>query len=253
MAASQFDAVERLSRAMNERDDIEELAGEYVIGTLPANERAAISLRRQSDAALDAAIVRWEQRMAPLLEQVTPVEPPSGLFDKIQSKISDPVEVISIGQHRETVAQVTRPWRIATGAMTALAASLAGFILWTGPVGKPMSPKYVAVLQEESHTPAFLMTVDMKTHMCAIKTVVSPPKSGKNYELWMVHDTFDQPKSLGLIAKNDMEVMPMASDIDPDLYMNATFAVSLEPAGGSPTGKPTGPVMYAGRLVQSIP
>ena len=154
---------------------------------------------------------------------------------------------------RQAVAQKTRAWRMATGAMTAIAASLAGFILWTGPVSKPMSPKYVAVLQEDSHTPAFLMTVDMKTHMCAIKSVVSPPKPDKNYQLWMVHDTLEQPRSLGLIAKNDMEVMPMASDIDPDLYMNATFAVSLEPAGGSPTGKPTGPVMYAGRLVQSIP
>ncbi len=238
---------------MTERDNIEELAAEYVIGTLPNSERAGVNERRLRDSALDAEIMRWEQRLAPLLENVTPVSPPDGLLDKIQSQVSQTTSVISLDQHRKTLAARTRPWRMATGAMTALAASLAGFLIWTGPIKPDMSPKYVAVIQEQSQSPAFLMTVDMNSHMCAIKSVISPPKPDKDYELWMVHESWKQPKSLGLIAKNDMELMPMSRDIEPDLYMNATFAVSLEPAGGSPTGVPTGPVMYAGRLVQSTP
>lgn len=238
---------------MNERDDIEELAAEYVIGTLPNDERADVAVRRVHDSTLDAAIMRWEQHLAPLLESVAPVAPPEGLLEKIQSCVSTSTSVISLEQHRKTLAAKTRPWRMATGAMSALAASLAGFLIWSGP-GKPdMNPKYVAVIQEQSQSPAFLMTVDMKSHMCAIKSVISPPHPDKSFQLWMVHESWKEPKSLGLIAKNDMEMMPMDSDIDPDLYMNATFAVSLEPAGGSPTGLPTGPVMYAGRLVQSTP
>lgn len=138
--------------------------------------------------------------------------------------------------------------------MSAVAASLVGLLVVGGPqTEKKMKASYVAVLQEKTQTPAFLMTVDMKSHMCAIKSVISPPEPGKSYELWMVHESWDQPKSLGLIAQNDMEMMPMSPDIEPDLYMNATFAVSLEPAGGSPTGLPTGPVQYAGRLVQATP
>ncbi len=238
---------------MNERDDIEELAAEYVIGTLPNSERAAVNARRLHDSALDAAIARWEQHLSPLLESVAPISPPDGLLGKIQSQVSQSPSVISLVQHRKTVAAKTRPWRMATGAMTALAASLAGFLIWPGPVAVDMNAKYVAVIQEQSQSPAFLMTVDMKSHMCAIKTVISPPKPDKSYELWMVHESWKEPRSLGLVAQNDMEMVPMESDIDPNLYMDATFSVSLEPAGGSPIGIPTGPVMYAGRLVQSTP
>jgi anti-sigma-K factor RskA len=50
-----------------------------------------------------------------------------------------------------------------------------------------------------------------------------------------------------------MEVMPMGQGVDHDLFMNATFAVSLEPQGGSPTGTPTGPVLFSGKLVQVSP
>ena len=238
---------------MTERDNIEELAAEYVVGTLPSDERARVSTQRLNDRELDAAILRWEQHLAPLLENVAPVSPPGDLLARIQSEVSQTARVVSLEQHRRTVAAKTRPWRIATGAMSALAASLAGFLVWTAPTQTSMNPKYVAVIQEQSQSPAFLMTIDMKSHMCAIKSVISPPQPDKSYQLWMVHESWTQPKSLGLIAKNDMEVMPMSRDIEPDLYMNATFAVSLEPAGGSPTGIPTGPVMYAGRLMQSTP
>ena len=70
----------------------------------------------------------------------------------------------------------------------------------------------------------------------------------------MVHDSMPKPKDMGLIAVGDeMDLMEMAPDTDMDLYMTAKFAVSLEPEGGSPTGEPTGPVMYVGQLVQSMP
>ena len=236
---------------MTEREDIDELAAEYVLGTLPAAERSAIAERRLTDAKLDQALSNWEQRLAPLLEAVPPVAPPEKMFEKIQSRIASSLSVISLQQHRRALAKQTRTWRIAAGGMTALAASLAGFILWTGAATHSSQPTYVAVLQEESQKPAFLMTVNMKTHMCSIKTVTPRPDPDKNYELWMVHEDLKQPMSLGVIAKSDIEEMPMVSYVDPDLNMNATFAVSLEPAGGSPTGAPTGPVMYAGRLVQS--
>lgn len=238
---------------MTERDDIEALAAEYVLGTLTSHERVEVDARRANEPDLDLAIQGWEQKLAPMLETIKPVSPPAGLFERVQDRIAENSAVISLRDHRNKIAASTRHWRLATAGMTAVAASLAG-LLFVAPAAKPpMSPQYVAVLQADAHQPAFLMSIDMKSHMCAIKSVVKPPSPDKAYQLWMVHDALGEPKSLGLIAKNDMEMMPMAPDIDPDLYMNATFAVSLEPAGGSPTGKPTGPVRYAGRLVKSMP
>lgn len=238
---------------MTERENIDELAAEYALGSLSLQERGEVERRRAHEPELDRAIQVWENKLAPFLEAVEPVIPPAALFDRIRARISDQSSVISLSAHREKLAASTRPWRLATIGMTAVAASLAGLLFVTPLAKPPMTPKYVAVLQADAQAPAFLMSIDMKSHMCAIKSVVKPPSPDKSYQLWMVHDAFDQPKSLGLIAKNDMEMMPMAPDIDPDLYMNATFAVSLEPAGGSPTGTPTGPVRYAGRLVQSVP
>jgi anti-sigma-K factor RskA len=51
----------------------------------------------------------------------------------------------------------------------------------------------------------------------------------------------------------EMQMMPMQSGPEMDLFMNASFAVSVEPMGGSPTGQPTGPVMFTGKLVQATP
>lgn len=239
-------------------EDIDLIAAEYVVGTLDGEERQAVAEQRQTNSDLNQAILDWEARLAPLLDGITPVQPPSRLYQKIKTEIeargnARAVDVISLDAHRNELKRRVRPWRAATGVMTAMAASLAGILVLSPPKSEMPSPKYVAVLQEGAQSPAFLMTIDMKSHMCAIKMVTKPAQPGKAYELWMVHEAWDKPRSLGLIARNDMEVMPMAEGVNPDLYMDATFAVSLEPDGGSPTGQPTGEIMYAGRLVQSVP
>ena len=74
---------------MNEHDDIDDLAAEYVLGTLDAAERASVAARRQREAALDAAIAAWERRLAPLNAAVAEVAPPIGTFAKIESRLRE--------------------------------------------------------------------------------------------------------------------------------------------------------------------
>ena len=72
---------------MNDSDDIEPLAAEYVLGTLGADERVAVASRRVSEASLDSAIAHWEQRLGPLAETVPSIAPPEGLLDAIYARI----------------------------------------------------------------------------------------------------------------------------------------------------------------------
>ncbi len=80
-----------------------------------------------------------------------------------------------------------------------------------------------------------------------------PTEPEKSYQLWLVHDEMPQPKSLGVFDDSEMAMRPMADGKMHDMMMDGTYAVSVEPKGGSPTGVPTGPVVFSGKLVKATP
>lgn len=240
---------------MSELDDIDALAAEYVLGTLTHDERLDVAARRGRERALDAAIAAWERRLGPLIAAVPEVAPDAALFDRIRSEIGKPNTVVAFKAREESLLRRSRGWRNAAIGMGALAASLAGFIAWHQSfTPHHMAQTYVAVLQQDKSSPALLLTVDTAKQMFAVRALTRPQEPGKTYELWLVHDGLKQPKSLGVVQEGDMEVRPLGGGgIDKSMFMNATFAVSLEPEGGSPTGVPTGPVLFSGKLYQTTP
>jgi len=86
-----------------------------------------------------------------------------------------------------------------------------------------------------------------------VRKVGAQPEPGKSYELWIVSDKLQRPRSLGVIGGNDFTARPVLSSYDADLVNKATYAVSLEPEGGSQTGAPTGPIVYTGKLIETVP
>ena len=60
---------------MTERDDLDMLAAEFVLGTLEAGERASVASRRQRDPQLDQLIRHWENLLSPMNDEVVPVAP----------------------------------------------------------------------------------------------------------------------------------------------------------------------------------
>jgi anti-sigma-K factor RskA len=238
---------------MTELDDIDGLGAEYVLGTLSRDERRDVAQRRASEPELDRAINAWERRMGPLVEVVAPVQPSASLYSKIRAQIGLSQHVISLKTRELALKRRARRWRGATAGMSAIAATLAGVIGWQEFGQPPMPTQFVAVLQSVTDKPAFLMTIDMKSHMCVITAVSAPKTPEKSYEVWLVNDKLPKPKSLGVYVEGDMGMMPMDPDTDNDMFMNATYAVSLEPEGGSPTGAPTGPVLFTGKLIQATP
>jgi len=167
-------------------------------------------------------------------------------------------------------------WRNVAVAMTALAAALVAMLsaqvyrpdLLPGalrpkpriqvvevktPVPAASAAQFVALLQKDSASPAFILTVDAATRNFTVRRVGATPEPGKSFELWIVSDRLQRPRSLGVIGGNDFTVRPALAPYDTDTVNRATYAVSVEPEGGSPTDAPTGPVVFTGKLIETVP
>lgn len=113
--------------------------------------------------------------------------------------------------------------------------------------------QYVALLQTDASSPAFILTVDATTKNFTVRKVGAEPQTGKSYELWIVSDKLQRPRSLGVIGGDEFTTRAALAAYDPDTVNQATYAVTIEPEGGSPTGSATGPIVYTGKLIETVP
>jgi len=121
------------------------------------------------------------------------------------------------------------------------------------PVVSVPSAQYVAVLQKDGGSPAFILTVDGATKNFTVRKVDATPEAGKSFELWLISDKLPQPRSLGVIGGSDFTARQVLSSYDADTINAATYAVTVEQAGGSPDGNPHSAPVYTGKLIESVP
>jgi len=225
-------------------EDLDGLAGEYVLGTLPADERRAAEARLAADPAFRAAVAAWETRLQPLADAVPPVTPPAPVRDRVMAAIGEaPAGVQPAAGNVVSLHRALRRWRIATAAAGIAAAVLAGVVILDRAGPRPQT-EFVAVLTAEGANPAFVATVDVARGTMSLRQVAgAAAPADKSYELWaIVPDT--PPRSLGLVEQASLS-RALSEKPSPDL----TFAISLERKGGSPSGAPEGPVVFKGSLV----
>jgi anti-sigma-K factor RskA len=119
----------------------------------------------------------------------------------------------------------------------------------------PAAPdaQYVAVLQKDGGSPAFILTVDGATKNFTVRRIGAAAESGKSFELWLISDKLPQPRSLGVIGAGDFTARPVLASYDAETVKSATYAVTIEQAGGSPDGKPTSAPVFAGKLIETVP
>ena len=272
-------------------DDQIALAAEYVLGTLSGDERAQVETMMSVDREYRALVDSWESRLGELSAMVGSVEPPESAWEKIRTavaaiapeaairlpELSTPPAVAPVAPPSpvETPASRVVPfpdaakrWRGVAQLMTALAAALVAVIgvqalrpdllpaaLRPKPVEVAAAPasQLVAVLQRDGGTPAFIMTVDPAAKTFTVRRAGPPAQSGRSYELWMVSDRFSQPRSLGVVGASDFTTRPALASLDSDTIGGATYAITVEPEGGSPSGSPTSAPIYAGKLIETVP
>jgi anti-sigma-K factor RskA len=115
------------------------------------------------------------------------------------------------------------------------------------------SAQYVAVLQKDGGSPAFILTVDAASKNFTVRKVGAAAEPGKSFELWLISDKLPRPRSLGVIGGTDFTARPVLSSYDTDTINTATYAVTVEQAGGSPDGNPHSAPVFTGKLIEAVP
>lgn len=237
---------------MTDREDIDSLAAEYVLGTLDAAERAAVAARRSRESSLDAAIGDWERRLAPLNGLTPAVEAPPEIWTRIASRIAENDGANAQSNVIELERRLAR-WRRIAITTSAVAASLMLVVGLREVRTVPSPQNFVAVFQKDDASPAFLLSIDLTSRQLTIRPVAAEAPPGKTYQLWIATaQQGGKPQSLGLVAQQGYTTRAALAAYEPTVVQAATFGVSLEPSGGSPTGQPTGPVFHA-KLLPAAP
>ena len=230
--------------------DREGQAAEYVLGTLSAFERAEIAARLDVDAELADAVARWETLLAPLAFAVPEVAPPTDLWPAIERRLVSGFRP-QLHVVKESVAtpeeEPTGVWRIWAIAATIAALAFGGLFVRERLMERPgPGEPLVAALSADGKTPAFLISVDVARRELVIRRAGAETPVDNSHELWLVSDKLGKPVSLGLVGSAASSAA--LAKFDPATFEGATYAVSLEPRGGSTTGQPSGPVVFSGKL-----
>ncbi|MFN0113082.1 MAG: anti-sigma factor domain-containing protein [Paracoccaceae bacterium] len=204
----------------------EGLAAEFVLGTLPLEDRMAAERRIGREPAFAAMVAEWEERLSGLNGAYAEVPAPPELMARVEARLF-PV-----------AARTRRPvWQmlLSAGIAAALAAGVAVVVLppLTGPaaVTAELTGEGQALVVAASYDPG-------GKRLTVTRRAGGAAEAGRDYQLWLI-PAGQAPVPLGLIREGELDVPVDA------LPAGTTLAVSLEPAGGSPTGQPTGPVLVA--------
>jgi len=214
----------------------ERLAAEYALGTLRGRARERLKRWMRDDPELTKEIMQWEARLGPLAQAVAPVGPPSRLWKAISARLDTPRKPLPLWKALGLVAGG------AAAALLAVALLL--------PPQREAVPSYVAFLSDpKTQKPVMVATAGHRDSVLHVK-MLDPgiQVAGRSLELWALPHG-GKPRSLGLVSR-ERSMLKLVAVADRSLGDVPALAVSLEPPGGSPTGQPTGPVLYSGPCVK---
>jgi anti-sigma-K factor RskA len=240
------------------------------------NIKAAIGHSTQSQAPL----VLPEAPPPPAPSPPEPPGEPGTVAEPVAAPVvaeAPPAAMDNTNSNVIELAGRAKRWRNVASVATALAAALVGMLavqvyrpevlpdalrpkprIQTVEVRTPApspvpSAQYVALLQRDAGSPAFILTVDAATKNFTVRKVGADAEPGKSFELWLISDKLPQPRSLGVIGGGDFTARPVLADYDAGTINSALYAVTVEQAGGSPDGKPHSAPIFTGKLIETVP
>jgi len=223
---------------LRDPDRANALAAEYVLGTLRGRARERFERLARTDRALTDAVRTWEERLLPLAEQLPPIAPPARVWAAILARIRGAPAA------RASLWSSLGLWRALAFASLATVVVLAAVLLKSAP--EVPQGALVVVLAGTDAKPVLVASADRLGRYLSVKPVARVELAAdRTLELWMLPDGAN-PRSLGLISATGVARVALPAPADEALRNIPALAVSLEPRGGSPTGLPTGPVLYSG-------
>lgn len=221
---------------------------EYVLGVLDADARAAVAHEVATSDEAAVAVALWQRRLAPLAESLPEVVPSAPVWSRIR-------RTLGWEAHEESRAlrfwDTARPWRwVSLGASAAAAICL--MLLLRGPVREIPEPGHIVLMvssiRQDNGVTDWTATMDLDRKQIVLVPASSPAvPSGRSTQLWLI-PAGKAPISVGVFAPDRTAVLPLNADMLAQLGPTASLAVSYEPPGGSPTGRPTGTVIATGAI-----
>lgn len=224
-----------MNTAPNNPELIDRLAAEYVLGTLRGAARRRLERWRATSTLVDQRCLFWEGRLTPLLKDSKPVRPPARVWQRIRERITP-------------AARTRRPstWRnLALAASVLLVVVLA--TLWYRRELVPERATEVATITAPSGATwqvEVFARAGAAPRLAVRAGAQAARPAGHDYELWALPQG-GKPVSLGLLpyAQASLRRQLTATELQA-LSHSMQLAVSLEPPGGSPTGQPTGAIVF---------
>jgi anti-sigma-K factor RskA len=226
-------------------EEMEIQAAEYVLGTLSAEERAAFETLLEHSNEARAAVAAWQRHLAPLAATIGETTPSPAVWAAIEERlrtlgVARPISLLALRASRDR-------WRMGAIAFATLAAGFAFFSVDRVILDRrEAATSYVAVVNRGGDLPALIVRVDLARHSVFVRPVATDVPEGKSLELWYIGQG-KPPKSMGLVDSKKAWKMPLPAGAHVE---KASFAVTVEPEGGSPTHAPTGPIVYSGQLLK---
>lgn len=224
----------------------EALAAEYALGVLQGRSRRRFERSLKEDPGLRALVAQWQDRLAPLDELVEPVEPPARVWRSIRDRIQ-----LRLG--RRSVWGSLALWRTIALFSATVAIALAVSLTFLTP-SRHAREMMVVVMSGEDTSPTMTVSWPMQTKgepKLRIRVFGHPEMAaGTAWELWMLPGDNQKPVSLGLIGTEPTQELKIPRSLAPLIDRAWGLAMSVEPSGGSPTGLPTGPVLYKGQCTK---
>ena len=235
--------------------DRDELAGDYVLGTLSAVHRREVEQRLPGDAALRAAVQRWHEELLPLAALADPVDPSAQVWRRIETSLELAAAPVASPRAARVAPSAgwwnsVKLWRGLAGTGFATAAVMAA-VLVTRPGALPAAPQYLVVLvAPQDKAPGWVVQASSSQQLSLIPLGQAEIPAEKSLQFWTKGENWNGPVSLGLIKPGQTVRIPL--DKLPPLQPNQLFELTLEPVNGSPINRPTGPIQFIGRAIQVI-
>ncbi len=227
-------------------EDAEGEAAEHALGVNSAEMRALAEVRRVREPGFDRAVTDWEERLAPLANEIPPMAPRKRVWPRVAKQIGQRGGLHSVGF-----------WRGATAASLALAAASVLLVVIPAPEPPPTEPASapapapvltgLIAPAAGAQGPTVVATVDEARNELIFRAASVTTAADKSAELWVI-PAGQKPVSLGVIAAGEERRMPLPASLIGAGQATSVLAITLEQAGGSPTGDPQGPVVATGGL-----
>jgi anti-sigma-K factor RskA len=234
-------------------------AGEFVLGTLDDPARQAFEAAMAHDASLRAEVAMWQDRLLSLTRHAPPAEPSPSLWSRIDARLA--------WAGTRARAEATRPsslplpwwqrlglWQGVSGLAVAACVALGSALVLRGAPDAAPDQQYVAVLQgPQGGGNGWVVEVRVDAagqgRLRLVPVAPSGPvPAGRALQFWTQAPGAAGPSSLGLVQAGLTVELPTTRL--PDLRPEQLFEITLEPEGGSPIGRPTGPILFVGRAVK---